>query len=216
MPRLRCRNHRNKIEGVHRCKIFDIGLGRNATRSICKAVEQFGLEVMHGFGRCKGCEKNDIEKYLRHECDFSIYKTCDYSSNVASIHWRQLIDTYPEAKFILPLRPIDAWLHKYQNNPRVTEAFLERFMKGQIGWAPIYCMYHFGVITYDRKMWKDGYERHTKDILNTIDPGRLLVLNVFEMSDEELWSKLAIFLGCEVPNPIEPFPKYQGIILHKE
>ncbi len=93
-----------------KCQTFDIGIGRVAGRSICRAIGLLGVQSRHGFNGNVRLEKDAIEKFFRNKTDYDIYDTCEYISNIASIHWRQLADSYPEAKFILPVRPVGKWL----------------------------------------------------------------------------------------------------------
>ncbi len=48
----------------YKCKFFEIGMPRTASRSVCMAVRMLGLHAKHGSNYCKRCNRDMVEKYL--------------------------------------------------------------------------------------------------------------------------------------------------------
>jgi len=92
-----------------RCRIFGLGFTRQATRSLFIAVKKLGFKAMHGFGGCELCMRDAEEKFRLGQTDYDVYKSYQASFQVASIHWQRLVEERPDAKFILPIRPLSSW-----------------------------------------------------------------------------------------------------------
>ncbi len=202
-PEYICELHGGYKCGIHQCGFFEISMGRTGTRSVCMAMREMGLYAKHGFNGCPECEKDAVRRYNCGRCDFDFYRTCDYSGNISSAHWRLLADHFRDAKFILLLRPMDEWIYSIEHAP-------ERIVRSRGGvWNPssygvLYRKHHFGTVYFNRDVWLRGYEKHRDEVIAGIDPDRLLVLNIFEISGDKSWERLAAFVG--VPVPTGPFP----------
>ncbi len=180
------------------CQIFEIGLGRTGTRSVCEAVRYFGFNTRHGFDKCPECSKDWLEKRLRGTTDAHTYSTCEYSGNISSTNWKWLVRDYPEAKFILTERPVRKWLRSWSVRQKAHERWLDEVKEGLL-FSHLVCLHHFDQIAFDRKNWRYGYEKHNDEVKSYFDGSCLLVLNVFEEDGQFVWDKLAKFLGCDAP-----------------
>lgn len=144
----------------------------------------------------------------RHSCDYAIYKTCDYSGNLAAIHWRELAEKHPEAKFILPHRPLDAWVykqikHRYhiRNRIKLGEASWDYWNLTRTIADPLGISLEEIGLTLDRDAWELVYNTHVDSIRNYFEssPDRLLELNVFEEPPAHIWERLGDFFWNRPP-----------------
>ncbi|THD18981.1 Nad dependent epimerase dehydratase [Fasciola hepatica] len=125
---------------------------------------------------------------------------------------RQLLDIYPQAKFILTLRDSRAWIksiretvmpHKPHFPPTFAGRLGERIVLGAgfmysntlsfnyaLGWD---------VDITDDEQCTEAFDRRTEEIIRTIPPERLLIYRVADG-----WEPLCQFLNLPVPNT--PFP----------
>jgi len=188
------------------------GFTRQATRSLYEAVRMLGLSAMHGFGGCGYCERDATRKYVRGETDFDVYKSYHASFQVAAVHWKQLATERPDAKFILPLRPLNDWINSCRSKCRIAQ-----ITHGTTGWFWLERYAHYGQLLFDEKVWLARWRDHVNAVTQAfIGTGRLLVINVFEQSDEELWSDLSSFLHVPMPDPIPSFPHKRRIVKIRE
>ncbi len=199
-----CEIHRGWDEGEFQDQIFEIGLGRVGSRSICEATRILGFRSKHGFNGCKSCANDAVFKFLDGRCDLDLYRTCEYAGEIPSWHWRKLADFYPNAKFVLPTRPVDQLIKKHGNKRASYNGYRKQAMYQPIGWSQLNFLKCFGQVTFEENLWRRKFVEHVQRAIDHIDDKRLLVLSVFEMDSEELWSKLATFLDRPIPDV--PFP----------
>ena len=186
---------------------FEIGLSRTGSRSLYVAARKLGVNACHGFGSCKVCENDAIVKHMRGRIDFDVYRAYDYCGQVAGIHWRRLSKADPDAKFILPVRPMDDWLKSIKRHMRKAMETRRRDPWFALEFKKIYetewelCK-HAGDDFW--ALMRTTYELEISKVLNP--QNRLTVINVFEESNEELWEKMADFIGVSRDKiPDEPF-----------
>jgi len=214
MGAVTCEVHSGWNNGLYQCNLFDIGIGRVGSRSICQAARELGIRSKHGFNGCKACHDDAVHKYLWGRCDFDIYRTCEYSGDISSFHWKELAEFYPKAKFILPVRPIDSWMESLSYKTRVRGCIEkhERAIEKPIEWVHLLLLHVFGRIVWEHDTWLNGYQKYVGEVMETLDKSRLLILDVFEMGDDELWEKLCAFLDKPIPNI--PFPHFTRRCAH--
>lgn len=203
-PALECEVHRKWVKSSFRCQYFEIGLGRTGSRSVCMAARLLGFRAKHGDNGCLRCDKDMVGKHLAGRCNFDIYRTCEYIGNISAPFWRQLADTRPDAKFILTVRPLEDWLRSCKRRDKGGKRHVGLIRRGRRATYSIYFRLHFfGQVRWNLNAWKEGWCRHIEETQQLGD--RLLVMNVFTMSDEVLWNKLSNFMNVEHTDPSE-FP----------
>lgn len=196
---IQCHYHRT---GEKRpTEFFDVGFMRQATRSLCIACQQLGVSAVHSFGGCAECQEDAVQKVAEGRTDLTVYQSYRACFHVAAVHWRKLAADRPTARFILPQRPIEEWLNSCDYRCSVAQ----RTHKGQ-PWFELHWKGLVGQNVYDREVWKDKWQKHVEDVLATLG-NRVLVIDVFTEADDVLWSKLAGFLGVNVPEHLKKFPK---------
>jgi len=189
-----CARHRGVLLKEVRCRYFEIGMGRTATRSVYVAFKSFGLKAIHGSGGCTLCINDAIEKMEAGRIDLMLYETYEYCGHMPSFHWRQLAEERQDSKFILTLRPVDQWL---------------KSAKGKIGTGGradprrgnMLHKRHYGSETPTKEQLREGFIRHSSEVQEYFarEPERLLVLDVFSMKDLVLWKLIADFVGGTPP-----------------
>lgn len=176
------------------CRYYEIGLGRTGSRSVCQAARMLGIVSNHGFShRNQSIKKDAVEKCINGRWDFDIYKVGECIGNISSFHWRMLLKALPESKFILPLRPIDDWLCSWKKQKASHEREIRKILQERINFNQLNRLCHFGMISFDESVWKESYKKHKEEVIDVIEKDRLLVLNVFEESSQELWKKMVKF-----------------------
>lgn len=188
--------------------VFSAGFGRTGTMSLKLALEEIG------FGPCHHMEEvaqnGESQVPLWNEAcagrpDFeAIYR--GYNAAVdwpTAAFWREVADTYPEAKVILSTRSAESWCASFSetiltilSDPEswaehvrpwlemVTDVVVERSLGGRT----------------DPEGLMAAFEAQEAAVKATIEPERLLVFDV-----RQGWEPLCAFLGRPVPDT--PFPR---------
>ncbi len=180
--------------------IFEISHGRSGTRSVCRAVQLMGITAMHGFGRCRGCERDFIDKYLEGDCNSILYKRASYFGNVSIIHWKLLLRDRPKAKFVLCIRPIKWWLRTWKYRWKVLDRWRKKIETKPLDFIGTYLVHLYGMAYFDEDIWRHSYLSHIHEVKRIIPESKLLVMNIFEEDSKTSWGKLADFLSVEPPN----------------
>lgn len=195
-------------EQSHRCRVFSLGFTRQGTRSLFDACCRLGVSAMHGFGGCPECRADAARKLAEGRTDFDVYRGYEVVFQVAAVHWRRLAEERPDARFVLPMRPLENWLDSCDYRCRVAEK-----THGSLDWFWAEREALFGQRLYDRAVWRDRWVEHVAAVCGTFrGTDRLLVVNVFLDDEGELWRRLAAFLGCEPPPPGTRFPHKTGVV----
>jgi len=202
-----CKLHLGEQEPV-RCKYFEIGLGRTATRSVWQAACTLGLNAMHGTGGCVKCLDSALDAIKNGETDCDLYRCYEYVGHFPNLHWEKLADERPDAKFILTTRPTKLWLRSARAK------FGKTHLRDDPRRARMLHMKMFGTLRPTEEELLRGYTDHLKAVMNRFhdEPDRLLIVDVFTMPDELLWSKLTRFFGLTEDMSIARFPdRYRPI-----
>ena len=184
-------------------KVIGTGLGRTGTKSLQTALG------MLGFGPC-----HHMVEVFQHPESMPLWIDAarghpdwdlifrEYLAAVdypTAAYWRELTDYYPRAKVIHTVRDADQWfdsVHATIFAPeslarRVDEDDRTRFFAGILKRVPRELD--------DRAVMTEFFQAHTRDVIATIAPERLLVYRAGEG-----WGPLCRFLGVEPPSA--PFP----------
>lgn len=154
-------------------KIFGIGLGKTGLTSLKQAMAALGHSVLQ--------QPMRIDRRMLAPYSFICDKPINY-------RFREVAELYPEARYILTLRPIEAWLKCQARVSGVRREGHDLKMRREC----------YGCDLYDEDTFRDVYMRHYKDVLAFFrtTPERLLVLNIFEGQG---WKELVDFLKPEFP-----------------
>ncbi len=189
-------------------RVIGAGVGRTGTFSMKLALEQLGFGPCHHMEEVDEKSPDEIGLWLR-----AASGTADWSVNYAgyaaavdwptAAFWRELADAFPDARFLLTVRPSEDWYRSFSETiyPLVDGAdrgdperrpFLEmvRAVLRKTGFE----------IPSAREDIVRAYERHVAAVKATIPASRLLVFDV-----REGWEPLCAYL--DVPVPDTDFPR---------
>ena len=188
--------------------VFSAGFGRTGTMSLKLALEEIGFGPCHHMAEVAQNGETQIPLWneaLAGRPDFdAIYR--GYHAAVdwpTAAFWREVAETYPEAKVILSTRSAESWCESFSQTIRrlvsepdswkdqvrpwlemVTDVVIKRSLGGRT----------------DPKGLVEAFEKHEAAVKSTIAPERLLVFDV-----RQGWEPLCAFLGKSVP--VSPFPR---------
>jgi len=190
-------------------KIIGAGMGRTGTKST-----KLALEVL-GFGPC-----HHMHELLSHPETIQVWQGVaadnvhdwnevlhGYRSQVdwpGAFFWRALIAYYSDAKVILTVRDPDEWYDSMTQT--IMRGFQSRdgapnpVRREQLRFAHNLVSEQLFQGNLDDPIFaKELFMRHNQDVIDTVPPEKLLVVNV-----KDGWQPFCQFL--DVPIPDEPFP----------
>jgi hypothetical protein len=204
-------------------KVIGVGLGRTGTLSTKVALETLGLGPCHHFTEIMG--RADLARRWAevlggatpdwHEIFAGYGATVDWP---AAAYWRELVETYRDAKVLLNVRDADRWYDSmrqtilppaYADRPglrqRAGAGVMRVFRPGQakvLVQLPGMLRAFFGTghRMPTRQEAVDAFHRHVAEVRAAINPDRLLT---YQVSDG--WEPLCEFLGVDLPD--QPFPR---------
>ena len=188
-------------------QVIGAGVGRTGTHSLKLALERLG------FGPTYHMEEvvKDVSKHLpgwqnatdgRPDFD-AVFQ--GYNSAVdwpTASFWRELAETYPDAKFVISNRDAESW---YESYSETIHKRLQGADQAPPAMQPLMNMIKAVIAkagfsgSADRGEMIDAYNTHVGAVKEKLCD-RLMV---FDYRDG--WAPLCAFLGCAVPD--EPFPR---------
>ncbi len=193
-------------------QVIGSGFGRTGTKSLKTALEQLGFGPCHhmhevlvnpeqvahwqAFGRGEDVDWENVFDGYRSQVDWP-----------GAAAWRQLAETYPEAKVVHSVRPDDLWWASFQKTigkliAKYKDMPLPPHATGILSaWEEFEGKPTFGGRYDDAETMLTAYRRRTAEVREAIPEERLLVFDVAEG-----WEPLCAFLN--VPVPDTPFPHH--------
>ncbi len=174
-----------------RPRIFGIGLNKTATSTLHSALTILGFSSLH-FG---GDAAHDaVKRAIEEQAPLLSYLDQRYDAfsdiGLLSRRFRILDPQYPGSKFILTVRPVDAWI---DSRRRHVQRNVARKTAGE---------YDGTFVVVDEEKWAAEWELHMERV-HTYFEGRDDLLEV-DLTHSSEWQPLCEFL--EVPVPKEAFP----------
>ena len=199
-------------------KVFGAGFGRTGTMSLKFALEKLRIgpcyhmrevvsrpshiKLWYDISRGEHPNWNRLFSGFNSAVDFPV-----------CLFYKQLINIFPEAKFILTLRDFDTWYISTANTiykvPSILPDWFERVvypirmfivMQVNLIWVGLF-KNNFS----DRESTKLVYYEHIESVKKIIPADKLLIYNV-----KEGWEPLCEFLDVDVPDI--PFPKVNDTV----
>ncbi|MBS4027279.1 MAG: hypothetical protein KGZ58_01470 [Ignavibacteriales bacterium] len=175
-------------------KVFCIGWSKTGTTSLTQALRILGLFSWHTAPWIIGSTyyKSDVSEI---SVDFSCIDDYTAISDLpVCALYEELDNKFPNSKFILTIRPIEAWIESalYQIESSIKKYGL---MGPMARWA-------YGTKQLDRDLFVKRYTQHNQEVLAYFK-GRSDLL-VFDLSRGDQWAELCSFLSLPIPNT--PFP----------
>ncbi len=175
-------------------KVFCIGFQKTGTTSIAVALEILGFKVAPELWRC--IDANDYEPPLTYALILAmaheqVPQYSAFADNPWPLLWRELDESYSDAKFILMTRSEQAWYKSLRRMFRYYRSPLQDFIYG--GTYP----------EDDETGYLRRFRQHNTEVLEHFKakPHQLLELS---MDKGPGWEPLCAFLGQRIPD--EPFP----------
>ncbi len=191
-------------------KLIGAGFGRTGTLSMKLALEQIGLgpchHMMEVFGKpdhialwqaAADGESVDWEEVFEGYRSAVDWPVCYF--------WKELAELYPDAKLLLTRRDPQKWYDSAsntifkglastgeENDQESLDSHLRMVNKLIVDNT-------FDGDLTDREAAIDVFNKHNQEVIDTIDPKRLLV---FEASQG--WEPLCEFLGVDIPDTAYP------------
>jgi Sulfotransferase domain len=168
-------------------KVFCIGFHKTGTTSLGSALRKLGYSVTGP----NGTKDPDISRNV-YPMAFALVEQYDaFQDNPWPIIYQDLDHRYPDSKFILTLRPADAWIRSQVRHFGTRETPMRKWIYGA------------GCPQGNEALYVERFERHNREVLSYFAsrPGDLLVMDLVRGDG---WDELCHFL--EKPVPDIPFP----------
>lgn len=181
-------------------KIFGIGLSRTGTKSLSQALQVLGIHTAH--------YTNDFTEEILNLDDAFLFD--GLTDTPVCIILETLFYTFPNAKFIYTVRPLDSWVTGFERHLRrngLSNAFDRSRSRLTTRGTSVYgtqrALLHGGLYYHypDPEAAWHAYDARVRSFFGGRDGKRFLEFNVF-LGDS--WEKLCRFL--DRPIPAEPFP----------
>ncbi len=185
-------------------QVIGAGFGRTGTLSLKLALEQLGFGPCHHMEELFG--NPDQLPYWQDAAaglEMDWHQVFDgYRASVdwpSARYWRELSETFPDAKVILSLRDVDRWWDSFAGTIRKVFEIYDRFPDPYA--RAVGAMGHRTIIeqTFGGDVGEENAKRvfldHSEQVRRTIPADRLLVYEV-----SQGWTPLCRFLGVSVPD----------------
>ncbi|MCP5099990.1 MAG: hypothetical protein GY943_30930 [Chloroflexi bacterium] len=164
-------------------KIFGIGFHKTGTSSLARALDQLGYSVTGSFGLMD----THIATNVLAKASEIVPQYDAFQDNPWPIIYKELDAAYPGSKFILTLRPTDAWL-----------ASAVRHFNGKT--TPMReWIYGVGDPRGYESIYRARYERHNAAVTAFFKDRPQDFLQM-RLTEGEGWEKLCPFIGMKIPN----------------
>lgn len=168
-------------------KIFCIGLSKTGTTSLTEALRILGFDAVHWYAT-KHAFRYTADGGI--DIDWDFFERHDAFADTPIARVYPLLDErYPDAKFILTERNVDAWL----------TSFADQFAGG--GLDPFSARLHrdlYGTDSFDAKCCRRAFVRHSAAVEEYFAGRRRLLL--MDVASGNRWEPLCGFLGVERPS----------------
>ena len=168
-------------------KIFGIGFHKTGTSSLGTALTTLGYRVA---GAQRVHDRNVGRDALATAVDL-VPRYDAFQDNPWPLLYEEMDERYPGSRFILTVRPTDAWIASVVKHFGSTSTPMREWIYGM------------GAPLGHEEVYVRRYDEHNEAVLHHFRnrPDDLLVLRV---TDGDGWEPLCQFLGRDVPD--EPFP----------
>lgn len=168
-------------------KVFVIGFHKTGTTSMGIALKKLGYRVTGP----NGIDDPQIEENVL-PMAYNLVENYDaFQDNPWPIIFQKIDEKYPGSKFILTIRNPDLWIKSAVAHFGQRETPMRRWIYGK------------GCPQGNEEIYLKRYTNHNASVLKYFKnrPNDLLVL---DLSEDDVWKKLCLFLGHNVPK--EAFP----------
>ncbi|QNI69791.1 sulfotransferase family protein [Cyanobium sp. NS01] len=180
-----------------RSKLFCIGFHKTGTTSLERALEYLGYRVI-GRRRLKGLHSHHE---LLEACCNLVPRYNAFQDNPWPLFYRELDARFPGSKFILTVRPPEAWLQSQVKHFGSKVSTMRQWIYGK------------GCSKGNEGVYLKRYNEHNAEVIDYFRdrPRDLLVLDLTAGAG---WPELCNFLGYPIPSV--PFPRSNTAADRKE
>jgi hypothetical protein len=168
-------------------KVFGIGFQKTGTTSLKRALEGLGYRVAGKIA----VHHPHLERAVRQRAFRELDRYDAFQDNPWPLLYRELDQRCPESRFILTLRPTEAWIESVVRHFGITDTPMREWIYG------------IGHPLGNEERYIRRYEAHNRAVLEYF-ADRPEDLLVFGIGKGHGWPELCGFLGREVPS--EAFP----------
>ena len=195
-------------------EVIGAGFGRTGTLSTKAALETLGFAPCYHFVEILQPRPGHNEGHRKAWVDFMKGRSAmdwqwlfgHYTATLdfpTCFFYRELMEAFPDAKVLLTVRDPERWFESFAAMHRA----LRRIRFAGLYSANVRAIHSIGKRVnrrlgserIDREAWIAGFERHNREVIETVPAERLLVYEVGQG-----WEPLCEFLGR--PEPAEPYP----------
>lgn len=181
-------------------KIFNLSLHRSGTQSFARFCEEEGYAVQHwpGFKFDKMCEPalSTLDTCFVWDIYRHNVNTKDVFADVPMpFIYRHAFESYPNSKFVLVTRPVNAWIYSVRKHTHGRELMVME----KIQYWSISEVKRDRLSDYNDTELEIIYRTHIINVINFMNhrDGNLLVVKI---NDPEIGDKLGKFLGFKNKN----------------
>lgn len=168
-------------------KIFGIGFHKTGTTSLSQALQLLGFRVTGP----NGVNDPDIAVNARGLAAGLVDKFDAFQDNPWPILYRELVDDYPNEKFILTYRSPEAWIQSQVRHFGKQQTPMRQWIYGK------------GCPEGNERLYLKRYQKHNKDVVAYFKKKKIKLLGL-NIEAGEGWEKLCPYLGVDIPD--QPFP----------
>jgi len=178
-----------RLTNFNRKKVFIIGFHKTGTTSLTKAMVRLGYRVC---GSMYQIEEFDESCHSSNDLFDLAQPLIDQYDVFEDTPWfmlyRELLDHYPESKFILTIRPADQWYRS-----------VSKHFGGYDQWKFHSWIYQgCGDPIGNKNLYIDTYNKHNKAVQKYFKENdkQLLIMN---LPEDFNWDTLCGYLDCKIP-----------------
>ncbi len=191
-------------------KIFEVSFPRTGSRSAAYAACMLGIRTCHNTLYHYQMMDDWLYRCYRGEyAESMIIKTYDWIGQLPAAIWQNLFCEFPDAGFVLCVRPIEAWATRAERHHLKPNTYLlnKDMRNAPLSLRGFNRLGQIGMTNWNRKHWINRYQFHNEHVQHVIPKDQLLVMNVFEGDG---WQKICQFLDKDVPDLPFPWVKRGG------
>jgi hypothetical protein len=179
-------------------EVIGVGLPRTGTRTLVEALRILGYDAVHEGAKWWNVRALHIQASIEPK-DVKVFD--DVDAVTECLHWRLLLEAYPEAKVILTVRDVDDWWRSISRHVDAMNARRDTPDIQTLRDSADVHMRLFGSPWPQEGLYKRRYYDHSDAVLSLCEVNRRDLLD-FHVTDG--WGPLCRFLGKPIPD--EPFP----------
>jgi hypothetical protein len=194
-------------------KIFGIGLSRTGSSSLTRALSRLGYNARHfPVDMTTQREYRAFFEQPRERLLLTVLNTTDaITDNPVSKVYPALDAAYPGSRFIMTTRDKDDWLRSCERwwTTAIDPWIVEDWTGASGPFMTLVTSVVYGSPRFDRDRFAATWDEHERQVADYFR-GREDDLLVMDICAGDGWSKLAPFLGDDIPE--DPFPHLNQVV----